>query len=96
MTVKVTNIGDRDGKEVVECYLHDKLSRMTRPLRELCGFEKVFLRKGETVAVTFELGFDELGYYGADGVFDVEPGVFEIYTGKNCLDVAMTEINVLR
>lgn len=96
VTVKVTNIGDRDGKEVVECYLHDKLSRMTRPLRELCGFEKVFLRKGETVAVTFELGFDELGYYGADGVFDVEPGVFEIYTGKNCLDVAMTEINVLR
>lgn len=96
ISVDVKNIGERDGKEVVECYIHDTISRMTRPLRELKGFEKVLIGKGETAHITFELGFEELGYYGADGTFDVEPGAFEVYTGKNCLDVDKTDIKVTR
>ena len=96
ISVDVKNIGERDGKEVVECYIHDTISRMTRPLRELKGFEKVLIAKGETAHITFELGFEELGYYDADGTFDVEPGAFEVYTGKNCIDVDKTDIKVTR
>ncbi len=96
ISVDVKNIGERDGKEVVECYIHDTISCMTRPLRELKGFEKVLIGKGETAHITFELGFEQLGYYGADGTFDVEPGAFEVYTGKNCIDVDKTDIKVTR
>ena len=96
ISITVKNVGDYDAKEVAECYIHDKLSKMTRPVREMKGFEKVFIKKGETAEITFKLGFDELGYYGPDGKFDVEPGVFEVYTGKNCLDVDKTDIKVIR
>ena len=96
VSLVVKNVGDFDAKEVVECYIHDKVARMTRPLRELKGFEKVFLAKGQSAEITFELGFDELGYYGADGKFDVEPGVFEIYTGKSCLETAVVTVRVTR
>jgi len=91
ISVDVTNTGDADGKEVVQLYIHDKIASMTRPIRELKGFEKVLVKKGETVTVSFELGYNELGFYGFDSKYAVEPGKFDIYVGTNCY-ADMTEI----
>lgn len=85
VSAEVKNTGDCDGKEVVQCYIRDVISKMTRPIRELKGFNKPLINKGETKTIEFELGFDELGYYGPDGKFDVERGEFDIFIGKNCL-----------
>ncbi|MBR0277356.1 MAG: glycoside hydrolase family 3 C-terminal domain-containing protein, partial [Clostridia bacterium] len=90
----VTNTGGCDGKEAAQCYIQDIVSKMTRPIRELKGFEKVFIKKGETKTVTFKLGFDELGCYGADGKFDVESGEFDIFIGKNCLETKQIRVKV--
>ncbi len=84
ISVDVTNTGDVDGKEVVQLYIHDKIASMTRPIRELKGFEKVLIKKGETVTVNFELGYNELGFYGFNSKYAVEPGKFDIYVGTNC------------
>lgn len=94
VSLDVENVGKCGGKETVQCYIRDKVASMTRPLRELKGFEKTFIGCGETKHIEFELGFEELGFYRADGKFDAEPGDFEIYTGKNCLDCQMITVKV--
>lgn len=94
ISVDVTNTGDVDGKEVVQLYIHDKIASMTRPIRELKGFEKVLVKKGETVTVSFELGYNELGFYGFDSKYAVEPGKFDIYVGTNCYADMTDIINV--
>ncbi|MAW94238.1 MULTISPECIES: beta-glucosidase BglX [unclassified Leeuwenhoekiella] len=81
--VDVTNTGDRDGEEVVQLYLHDKVRSLTPPVRTLKGFEKVFLKKGETKTVTLTLEADDLKFYNGALDFVAEPGEFEIFVGGN-------------
>ena len=94
LRVPVSNVGDYDGKEVVELYIHDPVAKMMRPLRELKAYRKPLIKKGETALVEFELGYQDLGYYLADGTYTVEPGKIEVFIGEHCLTDRMTEIYV--
>ena len=85
VSVEVENVGDFDSKEVVQCYVRDCVSTMTRPIKELKAFEKVYIKKGDRRKITFSLGYDELGFYNNDGKFTVECGEFIVYVGKDCI-----------
>lgn len=92
--VSVKNDGNFDGKEVIELYVRDKVASMMRPLRELKGFKKPLIKKGETADVCFEIGYGELGFYLPNGEYTVEPGEFEIYIGENCLTDRKITVNI--
>lgn len=77
-TATITNTGNYDGHEVVQLYIHDKFGSITRPVKELKGFQKQFLKKGESKTVTFTITVEDLKYYNNAHNFDVEPGEFEI------------------
>ena len=83
VSVTVTNTGGCDGEEVVQCYVQDCVSRLTRPVRELKGFERVALKPGESRRVAFDLGAEELSYYGPGGKWVLEPGDFKVWVGND-------------
>lgn len=85
VSLSLSNVGNFDGAETVQLYIHDPVASMMRPLRELKAFEKVSLKQGESTMVSFKLGMKDLGYYLADGTYTVEKGKIEIYIGENCL-----------
>lgn len=85
VSVDVKNIGVYDGYETVQCYVKDEVAQIARPLRELKGFEKPFIKRGETKHIVFELGLDELGYYNAKSNFVADCGKFTIYIGNSSL-----------
>lgn len=87
VTVKVTNTGNYDGKEVVQLYIRDMVGTTTRPVKELKGFQKVFLKKGETKHVKFTIGVEDLKFYNYDLDFVAEPGEFRVFAGGNSRDV---------
>lgn len=80
-SVKVKNVGGVNGKEVVEWYIHDKFASCARPVLELKGFEKIFLKAGEEKTVTFDVTEDTLAFYNADGEFIAEAGDFTLKVG---------------
>ena len=84
VSVNVKNIGKLDGKETVQLYIKDEVSSIVRPLRELRGYKKVFLKAGETVKVDFNIGFEELAFYNSQLEKVVEPGDFTVYVGNDC------------
>lgn len=84
ISVKVKNAGDTDGKETVQLYIKDEVSSVVRPLRELKGYKKIFVKAGETVNVEFVIGFEELSFYNAKLEKTVEPGEFTVYVGNDC------------
>src|SRR5208337_269497 len=81
--VEVENTGPRAGDEVVQLYLHDAAASVTRPVKELKGFERVSLRPGERRHVEFTLGPKELGFYNQTMHFVVEPGTFKVSVGTS-------------
>lgn len=83
VAVRVTNTGSRAGDEVVQCYIQDCVSRLTRPVRELKGFSRVSLQPGESRRVEFTLGAEELSYYGPGGKWVLEPGEFTVWVGSD-------------
>ena len=87
VSVEVTNTGSFDGKEVVQLYIRDMAASLSRPVKELKGFELVNLKKGETKKVQFTLSDKELGFYDNDGNYLVEPGQFKVFVGTNAADV---------
>ena len=93
--VEVTNTGDYDSYEVVQCYIHDVACRYSRPVKELKGFNRVFLRKGESRMVTITLDEKSLQFYDADGTPVFEPGEFDIMVGANSRDVQTRRATVL-
>lgn len=78
---ELSNRGEREAEEVVQLYTHDVAASITRPVRELKGFQKVRLGPGETKTVSFELNTDDLSFYGQDGKKLVEPGLFHAWIG---------------
>ena len=84
ISVNVKNTGELDGKETVQLYIKDEVSSVVRPLRELKGYKKVFLKAGETVKVDFNIGFEELAFYNSQLEKVVEPGDFTVYVGDDC------------
>jgi beta-glucosidase len=93
--VKVTNTGDYDGKEVVQLYIKDNVSTVTRPILELKGFEKIFLKKGESKTVEFQITPDKLKFFDRNMHEVVEPGKFTIYVGQSSVDLKSLELNVI-
>ncbi|MBQ7987559.1 MAG: beta-glucosidase BglX [Bacteroidaceae bacterium] len=93
-TVSLTNTGEREGTEVVQCYIRDIACRYSRPVKELKGFERVTLRKGETKQVTITLDEASLSYYDMQGHLFFEPGEFDIMVGGNSQDVQTKRISV--
>ena len=83
VSVDVTNSGNFDGKEVVQLYIRDLVGSVTRPIKELKGFQKINLKKGETQTVTFEISEETLKFYNSDLLFAAEPGAFEAFVGTN-------------
>ncbi len=81
VSVTLKNTGNYDGEEVVQLYLHDIVRSITPPLRQLKGFKKVFLKKGESKTVTITLQPEDLKFYNTQLEFVSEPGEFEIYVG---------------
>lgn len=94
VSIDLSNIGEFDGKETVELYIRDKFASIMRPMRELKGYKKVFIKQNETQNVEFELGYESLGFYLENGEYTVEKGEFEIYVGENCLTKNVITITV--
>ena len=82
-SVTVTNTGDYDGVEIVQLYIHDVVASITRPVKELKGFQRIPLKKGESREVTFEITDDLLKFYNSSLDFVLEPGDFEIMIGPD-------------
>ena len=81
VSVRVTNTGKRAGEEVVQLYVRDDVASVTRPVKQLRGFQRVALQPGESKTVTFELGFEDLAMYDARMQQVVEPGTFTVFVG---------------
>jgi beta-glucosidase len=90
ISVDVVNSGVREGDEVVQLYVRDLVSSVTRPIRELKGFARVTLAPGERRSVTFRLAADQLAFTGVDGRLRLEPGAFEILVGTSSADLPLT------
>jgi len=86
-TVAVTNNGPIGGKEVVQLYTRDLVGSITRPVKELKGFQKIYLKAGETKNVTFSISEQDLKFYNSDLKFVAEPGDFKVFIGSNSRDV---------
>ena len=87
VTVPVKNTGNCDAAETVQLYIRDKYADIARPVKELKGFSRIFLKKGESRDVTFTISADELKYYNADLVYKYDAGEFEVMVGPNSRDV---------
>ncbi len=83
VSVDVTNSGDYDGKEIVQLYIRDLVGSVTRPVKELKGFQKIDIKKGDTQTVTFQLSVEDLKFYNSNLDFVAEPGAFEVFIGTN-------------
>ena len=81
--VDVTNTGKRSGTEVVQMYIRDLVSSVTRPIKELKGFQKVWLTPGETKTVALDITTESLAFYDINMKYVVEPGEFEIMVGNS-------------
>jgi beta-glucosidase len=95
ISVDVTNTSAVRGEEVVQLYIRQDISSVTRPVKELRGFRRIALNPGETKTVELTLGFDELSYLNRDMHRVVEPGVFTIMVGGNSVDLLETKLNVI-
>ena len=94
ISVKVTNTGSRAGEEVVQLYVRDLVGSVTRPVKELKGFEKIMLKPGETKEVKFTLTDRDLSFYRRDMSFGSEPGDFEIMVGGNSAEVKKLKVQM--
>jgi beta-glucosidase len=83
VSVDVANTGNFDGKEVVQLYIRDMVGSVTRPLKELKGFQKVEIKKGETKIIRFEISAEDLKFYNSDLEFVAEPGDFQVFLGTD-------------
>jgi beta-glucosidase len=87
VSVEVTNTGAREGAEVVQLYIRDKMASVTRPVKELKGFQKIALKPGQTQTVAFKITRNSLSFYNNELQWVCEPGEFEIMVGGNSRDV---------
>ncbi len=86
-SVTVTNTGERDGEEIVQLYIRDRVASISRPIKELKGFQRTAIAKGESKTVSFEITKEQLSYYDANGNVIVDSGEFDIMIGSSSQDV---------
>jgi beta-glucosidase len=94
VSVELNNVGNRGGDEVVQLYLHDLVASVTRPIRELKGFERVTLGPGEKRRIEFRLTSRHLGFYDREMHFVVEPGTFSVMVGTSSMEGLETTFEV--
>jgi beta-glucosidase len=92
LLVDVKNTGQREGSEVVQMYIHDMFSSVTRPVKELKGFKKVWLKPGTSMTVTLNITPDLLSFYDINMDYVVEPGDFEVMVGTSSQDADLTKL----
>jgi beta-glucosidase len=90
--VDLTNTGKREGTEVVQMYIRDRVSSVTRPVKELKGFKRVQVKPGETKTVELDITPDSLAFYDLNMEFVVEPGEFEIMVGSSSRDCDLQRV----
>jgi beta-glucosidase len=95
VSVEVENVGQRAGDEVVQLYIRDPVATMTRPVKELKGFQRVTLQPGEKRRVEFVLGHEQLGFWNREMRYVVEPGEFRVMVGANSADVTEVKFEVV-
>ena len=93
INVSVINSGNYDGDEVVQLYIRDLVGKVVRPVNELKGFQKLYLKKGETKTVNFKLTPEDLKFYDEDLNYDWEAGEFDIMIGTCSSDVQTKRVN---
>lgn len=86
ISFKITNTGKMDGTEIVQLYIRDEYGSITRPVKELKGFQRISLKAGETKHVEFTITPDDLKFYTARKAWEVEPGDFTIMVGSSSAD----------
>ncbi|NDP19583.1 MAG: glycosyl hydrolase [Paludibacter sp.] len=86
-SVNVTNTGGVAGEEVVQCYVRDLVGSVTRPVKQLKGFEKIALKAGESKVITFTIKPEMLAFHRLDMSYGTEPGDFKLFIGGNSRDV---------
>ena len=93
-TVTVSNTGSRDGDEIVQLYTHDKVASISRPVRELKGFERIHLKAGESKEVNFDITPDLLKFYDVNLKEVLEPGQFDLMIGSSSINNKTTLFTV--
>ncbi len=93
-TVRVTNTGRYDGAEVVQWYIRDKFASCVRPIKELKGFERIFLKAGEMRTVQFTVTEEMLKFYIASGEFKAEAGEFTLFVGGDSRDTLCVDFQL--
>ncbi|MBU4444559.1 beta-glucosidase BglX [bacterium] len=96
VNINVKNAGSCDGVEIVQFYIRDLVGSVTRPVKELKGFQRVSLKAGELKTVQFRIPVRNLGAYDLDMNYTVEPGEFSIMVGGNSIDGLTTTVEVVR
>lgn len=94
VSVSVTNTSQRRGDEVIQLYIRDEISSVTRPIKEMRGFRRISLEPGQSKNVDFSLGFEDLSFLNRDMHRVVEPGTFKIMVGGNSVDLIETTLTV--
>lgn len=92
LSVTVTNSGKYDGEEVVELYYHDVVASVTRPMRLLCGFQKIMLKAGESKTVEFDITPEMFAFHNREMQYGTEPGDFNLFVGGNLNESLVTRI----
>lgn len=95
LSVDVTNTGNYDGTEVVQLYIRDLVASVSRPVKELKGFERINLKKGETKTVKFTITASDLKFYNQNLDYILEPGYFDVMVGTNSKDVQKVTFKLL-
>ncbi|MEO1254858.1 MAG: glycoside hydrolase family 3 C-terminal domain-containing protein, partial [Bacteroidota bacterium] len=95
-SIDVMNVGNKTGKEVIQLYIRDLVGTVTRPVKELKGFQKISFEPGETKTIEFEVTTEDLKFYNYDLNHVWEPGEFEIMIGGNSRDVKSTKFEAVK
>jgi beta-glucosidase len=95
-SARITNSGQRAAEEVVQLYIHDKVASITRPVRELKGFQKVLLQPGESREMVFELRRSDLEFVGPDNSWIAEPGLFNVWIAPSSASGNPVEFELLK
>ncbi|KKO88787.1 beta-D-glucoside glucohydrolase [Sphingobacterium sp. Ag1] len=94
-SIDIHNTGNYDAEETVQLYIQDVVGSVTRPVKELKGFQKIFLKKGEQKMVNFNIKVDDLKFFDNNLNYVAEPGTFKVYIGPNSRDVKEKEFELL-
>jgi beta-glucosidase len=92
-SITITNTGKFDGAEIVQLYIRDVVGSITRPVKELKGFQKILLKASESKTVTFDITPEDLKFYNHNLTYDWEGGDFEIGIGGNSTDLKKATVN---